>query len=541
MNFARFCALNAKKFPKREFLIESRPSKKVRRSIAWGEFNEQADRLANYLAEECGIGRGDTVLQFMTNSIEWWIVYMAILKAGAVVTPLNFRFATGDVKYAADVAGSRVLVLDEALVPGVEPIAGDLRRLDRMIGVGASLPAFVTPYSEALEKGRPSAALVATRDDDMAELMFTSGTTGAPKPVCHTHGSLFYVAVGNALTYGEGHESVCIAPHPFYHSGSLFYSFPSYISAGKVLMPMELKAGSMIESIASEKATGGWISIPIWSDMIEAVKSGEIRPSDYDLSAFRYVALGAQPIPTVVVEEGRKCFPRLKIMNTYGITEGGGGCTVALYDEDMARKKGSIGRPGPFMDVKIVDKEGNELPSGEVGELLVSGPRLMKEYAFNPEMTAKTITDGWLHTGDLAYYDDEGFLYFTDRAKDVVIRGGENIFPVEIEDVLRNHPGISDVAVIGYPHPRLVEICMAVVQPKSGATIEDREIMDFCRESGLARYKWPEKIVYAEIPRNPAGKIEKAKLRVEYAGGAGTPPGSGCGRGEDADAGRSAR
>jgi acyl-CoA synthetase (AMP-forming)/AMP-acid ligase II len=516
MNFARFCALNAKKFPEREFLIETWPSKAVRRSLAWGEFNEHTDRLANYMVKECEIGKGEIVVQFMRNSLEWWVVYMAVLKAGGVVTPLNFRFAANDVKYAADVARCRVLFFDGALSSCIEPIANELNYVNRFIGVGAGLPGFATPYPEALKKGDPSPILADAHNDDMAELMFTSGTTGAPKPVCHTHGSLFYIAVSNALTFGEGYESVYIAPHPLYHSGSLFYSFPSYMSAGKVLMPMELQPRSMMESIASEGATGGWVSVPIWSDIINAVKSEEIKVGDYDLSGLRYIALGAQPVPAVIIEEGKRLFPKVKMMNTYGITEGGGGCSVALYDEDMVRKAGSIGRPGPFMEVKIVDSEGKELPCGNVGELLVKGPRLMKEYAFNPEMTARTITDGWLHTGDLAYYDEEGYLYFADRAKDLIIRGGENIFPAEIEDVLRKHPKILDVAVIGYPHPRLVEIGMAIIQPKNGVVIEDQEVIDFCRDRGLAKYKWPEKFVYAHIPRNPAGKIEKAKLREKY-------------------------
>ena len=521
MNFARFCALNAKKFPNREFLIESWPSKGIRRSLTWGEFNEKTDRLANYMVKECGVRKGEIVLQFMTNSVDWWVVYMAVLKAGAVVTPLNFRFAANDVKYAADVARCKVLVVDGTLVPKIEPIVNQLDYVQRFIGVGAGLPEFVTPYAEALEQGDRSAILADTEDGDMAELMFTSGTTGAPKPVCHTHESLFYIAISNALTFGEGYESVYIAPHPLYHSGSLFYSFAEYMSAGKVLMPMELQPKSLIESIAAEKATGGWISVPIWSDFLNAVKSGEIKIGDYDLSRLRYIAMGAQPVPTVIIEESKRFFPGLKMMNTYGITEGGGGCSVALYDEDIVRKAGSIGQPGPFMDVKIVDSRGNEVPPGTVGEMLVKGPRLMKEYAFNPEMTARTVTDGWLHTGDLAYYDEDGYLYFADRAKDLIIRGGENIFPAEIEDVLRKHPKIKDAAVIGYPHPRLVEIGMAIIQPRAGAVIEDREVIDFCREMGLAKYKWPEKFAYAEIPRNPAGKIEKAKLGEEYVKAAG--------------------
>ena len=516
MNFARFCALHAKKFPEREFLIESWPSKGLRRSLTWRDFNGQADKLANYMIKECGIRKGDIVLQFMMNSLEWYAIYMAILKTGAAVSPLNFRFAANDVKYAADVAKCKVLIVDETLSSKIEPIASELGDVKQFICVGTKKPSGMGLYSEIITNGDASDVLADTADDDMAELMFTSGTTGAPKPVCHTHNSLFHVAVGNALTFGEGYESVYIAPHPLYHSGSLFYSFASYISAGKVLMPMELQPKPMIESLASERATGGWISVPIWSDIINAIKSGEIKVRDYDLSALRYIAMGAQPVPTVIIEDGKKLFPNLKMMNTYGITEGGGGCTVALYDEDILRKAGAIGQPTPFMDVKIVDTEGKELPSGSVGELLLKGPRLMKEYAFNAELTARTITDGWLHTGDLAYMDQDGFLFFADRAKDLIIRGGENIFPAEIEDALRKHPKIQDVAVIGYPHPRLVEITMAVIQPRAGVSIEDQEVIAFCREKGLAKYKWPEKFVYAEIPRNPAGKIEKPKLRERY-------------------------
>jgi len=180
------------------------------------------------------------------------------------------------------------------------------------------------------------------------------------------------------------------------------------------------------------------------------------------------------------------------------------------------RKPGSIGQATAFMEAKVIDADNNELAAGQVGELIIKGPRLMKEYAFNAEMTAKTITDGWLHTGDLAYVDEEGFIFFADRAKDLIIRGGENIFPAEIEDALRKHPKIQDVAVLGYPHPRLVEVVMAIIQAKEGETLTDGEIIDFCKEKGLAKFKWPEKFVFTAIPRNPAGKIEKPKLRDIY-------------------------
>jgi acyl-CoA synthetase (AMP-forming)/AMP-acid ligase II len=516
MNFAHFCRLNASKFPKREFLIESYPSKKQRRVLTWEELEEQTNRVARYLVEKCGIKKGDVVQHLLLNSIEWYVTYMAVLKAGAVISPLNFRFASGDIKYACDVTKSKVFILGESFVPRVEPIMKEMSYCSHYVCVGGSAPPSMKSYKEIVEKGGGAPVLVDASDDDMAELMFTSGTTGAPKPVSHTHGTLFWIGIGNALTYNQGYNSVYLSPHPFYHSGTLFLSFPCFIAAGKILMPMDMQPENYLRSLADEHCTGGWNTVPTWSDLLSAIKTGQIDLAAYDLSALRHIEIGAQPVPYALLEDSKKIFPHLPIANIYGITEGGGGGLTNCYDEDIMRKPGSIGKATAFMEAMVVDSDGKEMPAGGVGELLMKGPRLMKEYAFNPEMTARTITDGWLHTGDLAYKDEEGFIFFADRAKDLIIRGGENIFPAEIEDALRKHPKIQDVAVLGYPHPRLVEIVMAIIQVRPGETLTDEEVINFVKERGLAKYKWPEKIVQATIPRNPAGKIEKPKLREIY-------------------------
>jgi len=515
MNFAGFSRLNASKYPEREFIIESYPSAKTRRALTWGQLEEQTNKVANYLIDGCGIRKGDVVQHLLLNSIEWYITYMAVLKAGAVISPLNFRFASGDIKYACDVTKSKVFILGEGFVSRVEPIRKEMDYCGHYICVGTA-PAGMKAYSEIIEKGKTTPVLADMADDDMAELMFTSGTTGAPKPVSHTHGTLFWIGIGNALTYNLGHKSVYLSPHPFYHSGTLFLSFPCFIAAGKILMPMELQPENYLRSIADEGCTGGWNTVPTWADLLAAIKSGKIDLKEYDLSRLAHIEIGAQPVPYALLEDSKKIFPNLPIANIYGITEGGGGGTLNCYDEDIMRKPGSIGKATAFMEAMVVDSEGKEMPAGEVGELLLKGPRLMKEYAFNPEMTARTITDGWLHTGDLAYKDEEGFVFFADRAKDLIIRGGENIFPAEIEDVLRKHPKIMDVAVLGYPHPRLVEIVMAIVQVRQGESLADEEVINFVKERGLAKYKWPEKIVLANVPRNPSGKIEKPKLREMY-------------------------
>jgi acyl-CoA synthetase (AMP-forming)/AMP-acid ligase II len=516
MNFSHFCPLNAGKFPKREFLIESYPSKKARRALTWQELEDQTNKVANFLIKECGIKKGDVVQHLMVNNIEWYITYMAVLKTGAVISPLNFRFASADIKYACDVTKSKVFILAEQFVPRVEPIMKEMKYCKSYICVGDKVPKSMKDYSKIIAKGDKKPVLKEMKDDDMAELMFTSGTTGAPKPVSHTHGTLFWIGIGNALTYGLGYSTVYLAPHPFYHSGTLFLSFPCFIAAGKILMPMELQPENYLRSIADEKCTGGWNTVPTWSDLLAAIKSGQINLKNYDLSALKHIEIGAQPVPYALLEDSKKIFPGLPIANIYGITEGGGGGLTNCYDEDIMRKPGSIGKATAFMEAKVIDSKGKELPAGGVGELVLKGPRLMKEYAFNPTMTRKTITKGWLHTGDLAYKDEEGFIFFADRAKDLIIRGGENIFPAEIEDALRKHPKIADCAVLGYPHPRLVEIVMAIVQTRPGETLSQDDIINFVKERGLAKYKWPEKVVFETIPRNPAGKIEKPKLRDIY-------------------------
>ncbi|MFO7773993.1 MAG: AMP-binding protein, partial [Dehalococcoidia bacterium] len=274
----------------------------------------------------------------------------------------------------------------------------------------------------------------------------------------------------------------------------------------------------LLDTICNEKVNNGWVTVPTMSDSINAVKRGEIDISKYDFSHVTgSIVIGAQPVPAALFQDMKKLVS-FKTGNIYGITEGGGGGTVNLYDDDVLDRPGSIGKPTFNVEARVVDENGRDVPVGEVGELLLKGPRNMREYFKNPEMTARTIKDGWLYTGDLVRQDEDGYIYIADRKKDLIIRGGENIFPVEIEDALRRSAKIADVAVIGYPHERLVEIAMAIVQLHPGETMTEQEVVDFCRDQGLAKYKWPEKIVFAPVPRNPSGKIEKPKLRETYVG-----------------------
>jgi acyl-CoA synthetase (AMP-forming)/AMP-acid ligase II len=253
-------------------------------------------------------------------------------------------------------------------------------------------------------------------------------------------------------------------------------------------------------------------------DVVNAVNNGELSLADYDFSHFSgSLVIGAQPVPATLLHDIKNMFP-FKTGNIYGLSEGGGGGSLNLYDRDVLRKPGSIGKPTFHMCAKAVDEEGHEVPVGEVGELIIKGPRIMKEYYANPELTAQFIKDGWLYTGDLVRIDDEGYFYVVDRKKDLIIRGGENIFPVEIEAVIFSHPKVMDVAIIGYPHPRLVEVAMAIITPHKGETITGEEIIEHCKQAGLAKFKWPERFVFEKVIRNPTGKVDKPLLREMYIG-----------------------
>ncbi|NLX91223.1 MAG: acyl--CoA ligase [Firmicutes bacterium] len=517
MNFARYGIINAKKFPDKEFLVELKPSEKKRRALTWKAFNEETNKVANYLQNKIGLKKGDFVLHLLMNSLEWIITFHAILRVGATAVPLNFRFAPADIKHAAEACNPKAFIFGESFLPKIEPIKNEMSSISACICLGDNVPEGMHSYDEIIKTSDPGDILVDVEKNAPAELMFTSGTTGPPKPVCHSHDTLYQIAIGNALTYCEGHETVYLAPHPFYHSGSFFLSFPSYLAGGKIVILLELNDPRyLLDAICDEKVNNGWVSVPTMSDSVNAIKKGLIDITRYDFSHVTgSIVIGAQPVPFSLFKD-MKTFLPFKTGNIYGITEGGGGGLINLYDEDVLTKPGSIGKPTFNVEARIVDENGIDVPVGEVGELILRGPRNMKEYFRNSEMTAATVRDGWLYTGDLVKADEEDYIYIVDRKKDLIIRGGENIFPVEIEDVLRRHSKIADVAVIGYPHERLVEIAMAIVQLHPGEKMEEKEVIDFCAQQGLAKYKWPERVVFDYVIRNATGKIDKPKLREKY-------------------------
>lgn len=517
MNYAKYAKINARHLPDKVCLIERTPSKNERRTLTWKRFNTEINRTANYLSKELGVKDGDYVMHLQNNSLEWLITYYAIIKLGAVVVPLNFRFVGSDILYAAEVCNPHTFILGAEFLPVVQPIQQDLVTVKHYICVGDGGPEDMIDYRSVEAYADTSEALVDVDDQHDLAMMFTSGTTGKPKPVLHTHFSLNNTAIGNGMSYFVEKNDNYVFFLPLYHSGTLFLWAPFYATGATGTLVREFKDPKwLIEALAEEKGTDILFVVPVAVAMLNAIKKGDIRLSDYDLSSWRYLEIGAQPVPFEVMKGLVDTFS-CGVSNIYGITEGGGGGLFNLYPEDVLRKPGSIGKPTFGVEGKIVDFEGNELPPGEVGELVFSTNRMMKGYFNNPEMTEETLRDGWLYTGDLLRIDEEGFFYIVDRKKDMITSGGENIFPVEIEDALMEHPDIDDVACIGYPDDRLVEVVMAIVQLKEGATMSEEEVVEFAKTK-LALYKAPRRIIFDNVLRNPTGKLMKPQMREKYTG-----------------------
>jgi acyl-CoA synthetase (AMP-forming)/AMP-acid ligase II len=517
VNYSKYAAIHARHLSEKICLIERTPSIGERRTLTWKQFDDAINRAANFLAKECGIEDGDYVIHLQNNSLEWLVTYYAIIRLGAIVVPLNFRFESADVLYAAEVCNPRVFLLGSEFLKVVQPIQEKLKTVEKYICVGDTVPDDMIDYATVEACDDFSDAMVDVDDHHDLAMMFTSGTTGTPKPVMHTHFSLNNTAVGNGMSYFVEKNDNYLLFLPLFHSGTMFLWAPFYATGATGTILREFNdAKYIIEALAEERCTDTLFVVPIAIMVLNAIDNGTVNLSDYDLSAWRYMEIGAQPVPFDIMKKLIETLP-CGVSNIYGITEGGGGGLFNLYPEDGLRKPGSIGKPTFGVEAKIVDFDGSELPAGSVGELLFTTDRMMKGYHGNPEMTAATVDNGWLRTGDLLKTDEEGYFYIVDRMKDMITSGGENIYPVEIEDALMDHPDIEDVACIGYPDDRLVEIVMAVVQLKTGKSMTETELIEFAK-SKIATYKVPRKVIFAPVPRSATGKVMKPAIREKYTG-----------------------
>lgn len=495
-------------------LIEPNPECHYRREITWKVFDEKANRFANMLIER-GVHKGDKVGILLMNCLEWLPIYFGILKTGALAVPLNFRYTADEIKYCLDLAEVDVLMFGPEFIGRIEEIADEISKNRLLFYVGEGCPSFAEHYDSLVANCASSAPDVKLTDDDDAAIYFSSGTTGFPKAILHDHTSLMHSAKVEQNHHGQTRDDIFLCIPPLYHTGAKMHWFGSLYSGSKAVLLKGVKPKSIIETVSEEGCTIVWLLVPWAQDILDAIDRGDIDLANYDLDQWRLMHIGAQPVPPSLIARWKKVFPKHQYDTNYGLSESiGPGCVHLGVDN--IHKVGAIGKAGFGWEVKIADENGNTVERGQVGELLVKGPGVMKCYYRDAKATAETLKDGWLYTGDMAQEDEDGFIYLVDRKKDVIISGGENLYPVQIEDFLRSHPAIKDVAVIGLPDKRLGEIAAAIISIKEDHDCTEEDITAFCQK--LPRYKRPHKIIFADVPRNPTGKIEKPKLRAIYCG-----------------------
>lgn len=512
MPITEILSSNAKKYPNEVSLIECEPSVNSRREISWQDFENMSNKFANALLSY-NLNRGERVAILMMNCLEWLPFYFGILKTGALAVPLNFRFTAKEIKKSIDTVKAKVLVYGPEFREKIEEIRGQIPSVKTYVFIGEETPANTQNYIDLLNQFPSRHPDIKISDNDDAALYFTSGTTGAPKPILLTHHNLLSACITEQKHHLQNRQDNFLCIPPLYHTGAKMHWFGSLISGSKAVILRGVKPKWILETVFKEKVTIVWLLVPWAQDILDAIENGEINLNNYDLKQWRLMHIGAQPVPPSLIKRWKKYFPNQLYDTNYGLSEATGPGCVHLGIQNI-HKVGSIGLPGFNWHAKIVNEDGEPVLKGQVGELIVKGPGVMKCYYNNLDATSKVLKGGWLYTGDLAKQDEDGFIYLVDRKRDIIISGGENLFPVEIENYLRTHGDIKDAAVIGMPDRRLGEVPIAVIETKPGKTLTEETVLDMCKD--LPRYKRPRKIVFDKIPRNPTGKIEKPKLREKY-------------------------
>ncbi|MBR2281710.1 MAG: acyl--CoA ligase, partial [Spirochaetales bacterium] len=494
-------------------LIESATDAPYRREMSWEQFDRMANCFANLLLSR-ETPRGTKVGILMMNCIEYLPIYFGVLKAGCIVVPMNYRYSSDEIKYCLDLADVEILVFGPEFVARMDAISDQIPNVRTMFYVGKNGPLYAENCLRVMGFASTKAPPIALDQDDYAAIYFSSGTTGFPKAILHKHRALYCSCLTEQNHHGQTKDDVFLCIPPLYHTGAKMHWFGSLMTGGKAVILRGTKPEWILRTVTEEKCTIVWLLVPWVQDILDAIDSGRINLDDYLLSQWRLMHVGAQPVPPSLINRWLKVFPHHQYDTNYGLSESIGPGCVHLGVENTS-KVGAIGIPGYLWEAKIVKDDGvTEVSGDEVGELAVKGPGVMCCYYKNREATDEILKGDWLLTGDMAKKDEDGFIYLVDRKKDVIITGGENLYPVQIEDYLRKFDKIKDVAVIGLPDHRLGEIAAAIISIKEGMQCTEEEIQTFCQD--LPRYKRPRKVIFADVPRNPTGKIEKPVLRERY-------------------------
>ena len=499
INIGEFLTRRSNLTPLREGLV----CEDVRRT--YKDLNDRANRLANSM-KALGIGHGDRVSLLALNEPEYYDMYFGLGKIGAILVPVNYRLAGPEIQYILSDCKSKVFVFGKEYTEVVDSIRNDIPAKD-FVAITDDPPEWAQSYEALIQDCATEEPEIAGGDDDTLTILYTSGTTGRPKGAQLTHAYYYWNSVNLMSTLGLDIGNTTLIALPLFHIGALAGP-PWLVHAGaKAVLLRTLDPQRFLELIQEEKVTG-FGSVPQLLDFLKLVPDFE----KYDWSSIRTILVYAAPVPVSLIKEYDAA--GIEVRQLYGLTECNTG--TVLDSENAIDKVGSCGKPFFHTDVRVVDDKGEDLGPGEKGEVLLRAPNMMKGYLNRPEDTAAAIKDGWLYTGDIAKMDEDGFLYILDRKKDMIISGGENIYPAEIEDALLNNPKIADVGVIGYPHEKWGEAVKAIVVVKEGEMLTEEELIEWCHGK-VGRFKIPKAVVFTDaIPRTPTGKILKRVLREEF-------------------------
>jgi acyl-CoA synthetase (AMP-forming)/AMP-acid ligase II len=499
VNIGEFMTRRALITPEREGLV----CEDIRRSFR--ELNERANRFANAMLR-LGVGCGDRVALLALSEPEYYDMLFGLGKIGAILVPVNYRLAGPEIAFILSDSGARVLVFGRDFTDTVDSIRGQIPAKD-FVAISDDAPDWTEAYKNLISGSSDQEPAISGGDDDTLTILYTSGTTGKPKGAELSHSYYFWSSVNLMSTLGVQIGDTPLIALPLFHIGGLAGP-PWFVYQGaKTVLLRSLDPKRFLELLGEEKVSG-FGSVPALLDFLKLVPDFE----KYDWSSVNVILVYAAPVPVTLIKEYAAA--GIEVRQLYGLTECNTGSVLGA--EDALSKAGSCGKPFFHTRVRVVDDEGRDVPPGERGEALLHSPNTMKGYWNRPEDTAEALKDGWLHTGDIAKMDEDGYLYIMDRKKDMIISGGENIYPAEIEDSLLGHPKVADVAVIGYPDEKWGEAVKAIMVVKQGEELTESELIEWC-QGEIGRFKIPKKVVFTDaIPRTPTGKILKRLLREQF-------------------------
>lgn len=507
-NIGLFLTKRAQLSPSEESLVEVERGKRY----TFRDLNLYANRVAHVLCAQ-GVKRGDRIAMLMMNEVEYIASYLAIAKIGAVMVPLNWRLVPNELAYILQDADASFVIFDAEFDEAVKALysqhKNDVKAWLR-VGDPSTAPGFTKDFHSLVSPQSNEEPKIGAEGDDLLFIMYTSGTTGHPKGVMHSHNTVMWSSITSLATSDVRYRDRYLLALPMFHVAALL---PVMICIQRGCAMVLLRAfdfGNILKTIDHEKVTI-FLGVPAILQFMLLHPDFE----KYSLASLRWLVCGAAPVPIPLLEAYQKL--GIDVNQAYGLTESGGpGCMLA--PEDARSKIGSTGHAFFHTEIRVVDTDGNDVPPDEPGELIIRGKHVMLGYWKKPEATAETLRDGWLYTGDIATVDRDGCVTIKDRLKDMIISGGENIYPAEVESVLMGCDKIKEVAVIGQKSQRWGESPVAIVVPKDGVELQAEEVLAFCQDK-LAKYKQPKAVAFTNaLPRNPAGKILKKELREKFSG-----------------------